>query len=142
MTRFRIGAPAIKARTSKFSAIRPLLFPRTIFEFTFNARNISTVVHKNSKPQTGKDTVDRNPRSHRHNWRRLTGFLSHMILTDFPEPLTDGDIYNVDSLSARTITATSYPAKTPDFVNRVFLVESDVIQVNCESLDTYSNRSL
>ena len=64
---------------------------RTIFELAFIARNIFTGVHKNTKPQMGKDTVYRFLRSHRHNWRRLIGFLSQMIITDFMAPLTAAD---------------------------------------------------
>ena len=88
MTRFMISALLSQAGIRKFRGIRPLLVLRTIFELAFVGRNIFTGVHKNSKPLMGKDTVYRFLRSHRHNWRRLIGFLSRMIITDFLEPLT------------------------------------------------------
>jgi hypothetical protein len=91
MTRFKIGTLLSQAGIRKFRGIRPLLVLRVIFELAFVGRNIFTGVHRISRPQMGKDTVYRFLSCHRHNWRRLIGFLCQMIIRGFLEPLTATD---------------------------------------------------
>ena len=52
-------------------------------------RNIFTGIHRNATAHTGKDAVYRFLSAHRHNWRRLMGFLSQMVIKGFLEPLTE-----------------------------------------------------
>ncbi len=91
---------------------------RTIFELAFIGRNIFTGVHSNSKPQIGKNTVYRFLRSLGHNWRRLIGFLSPIIVTDFLEPLTAADREKVLIL-ATTIYDRSRSSKV-ELLSRVY----------------------
>ncbi|MFA6222171.1 MAG: hypothetical protein WC647_07640 [Desulfomonilaceae bacterium] len=91
MTRFKICTLLNQAGIRQFRGIRPLLVLSAIFELAFVGKNIFTGVHRNSKPQMGKDTVYRFLSCHRYNWRRLIGFLSQMITMAFLEPLTSTD---------------------------------------------------
>ena len=88
MARFKIGALLNRAGINKLRGVRPLLVLRAIFDLAFMGRNIFTGVHKNSSSRMGKDAVYRFLSAHRHNWRRLIGFLSQMIIKGFLEPLT------------------------------------------------------
>ncbi len=88
MAKFKIGTLLNQAGISKLRSIKPLLVLRAIFELAFVGRNIFTGVHNNSRTRMGKDAVYRFLSGHRHNWRRLIGFLSQMIIRGFLEPLT------------------------------------------------------
>jgi len=88
MARFNIGALLNRAGLNKLRGVRPLLVLRAIFDLAFMGRNIFTGIHKNSTSSMGKDAVYRFLSAHRHNWRRLIGFLSQMIIKGFLEPLT------------------------------------------------------
>ena len=89
MARFKIGTLLNRAGIRKLRGVRPLLVLRAIFELAFVGRNIFTGVHKNSASHMGKDAVYRFLSAHRHNWRRLMGFLSQMVIKGFVEPLTE-----------------------------------------------------
>lgn len=88
MTRFKMGTLLNMAGIRKCRGVSPLLVLRTIFELAFWGRNIFTGVHKNSTVSMGKDAIYRFLSVHRHNWRRLVGFLSQMVIKGFLEPLT------------------------------------------------------
>ena len=88
MTRFKMGTLLNLAGIRKYRGVSPLLVLRTIFELAFWGRNIFTGVHKNSTVSMGKDAIYRFLSVHRHNWRRLVGFLSQMVIKGFLEPLT------------------------------------------------------
>ncbi len=89
MARFKIGTLLNQAGIRKLSGISPLLVLRIIFELAFVGRNIFTGIHMNANAHMGKDAVYRFLRAHRHNWRRLMGFLSQMVIKGFLEPLTE-----------------------------------------------------
>ena len=89
MTRFKIGTLLNRAGIRKLRGVSPLLVLRIIFDLAFVGRNIFTGIHKNSTTHMGKDTVYRFLSAHRHNWRRLIGFLSQMVIKGFLEPLTE-----------------------------------------------------
>jgi hypothetical protein len=88
MTRFKIGTLLNRTGIRKLRGVSPLLVLRIIFELAFVDRNIFTGVHKNSTSHMGKDAVYRFLSAQRHNWRRLIGFLSQMVIKGFLEPLT------------------------------------------------------
>jgi hypothetical protein len=89
MTRFKIGTLLNQAGIRKLRGVSPLLVLRIIFELAFVGRNIFTGIHKNSTAHMGKDAVYRFLSAYRHNWRRLIGFLSQMVIKGFLEPLTE-----------------------------------------------------
>ncbi len=88
MAQFKIGTLLNLAGISKLRGVSPLLVLRAIFELAFVGRNIFTGVHRNSTALMGKDAVYRFLSASRHNWRRLIGFLSQMVIKSFLEPLT------------------------------------------------------
>jgi hypothetical protein len=89
MTRFKIGTLLNLSGIRKLRGFSPLLVLRAIFELAFVGRNIFTGVHKNSTSSMGKDAIYRFLSAHRHNWRRLIGFLSQMVIKGFLDPLTE-----------------------------------------------------
>ena len=89
MTRFKMSTLLNLAGMRKLRGVSPLLVLRTIFELAFWGRNIFTGVHKKSTVSMGKDAIYRFLSAHRHNWRRLIGFLSQMVIKGFLEPLTE-----------------------------------------------------
>ncbi len=88
-TRFEIGTLLNRAGIRKLRGVSPLLVLRAVFELWFVGRNIFTGAHMNSTAPMGKDAVYRFLGAHRHIWRRLTMFLSQMIITIFLEPLAE-----------------------------------------------------
>ena len=88
MARFKIGRLLNQAGIRKLRGISPLLVLRIIFELAFVGRNIFNGIHRNTNAHMGKDAVYRFLRAHRHNWRRLMGFLSQMVIKGFLDPLT------------------------------------------------------
>lgn len=89
MARFKIGTLLNQAGIRKLRGVSPLLVLRIIFELVFVGRNIFTGIHRNATAHMGKDAVYRFLSAHRHNWRRLMGFLSQMVIRGFLEPLTE-----------------------------------------------------
>jgi hypothetical protein len=89
MARFKIGTLLNRAGIRKLRGVRPLLVLRAIFDLAFMGRNIFTGVHKNPTAHMGKDAVYRFISVPRHNWRRLIGFLSQMVIKGFLAPLTE-----------------------------------------------------
>jgi len=89
MARFKIGTLLNRAGIRKLRGIRLLLVLRAIFDLAFMGRNIFTGVHKNSTAHMEKDAVYRFISAPRHNWRRLIGFLSQMVIKCLLEPLTE-----------------------------------------------------
>ena len=89
MARFKIGTLLNQAGIRKLRGISPLLVLRILFELAFVGRNIFTGIHRNATAHMGKDAVYRFLSAHRHNWRRLMGFLSQMVIKGFLEPLTE-----------------------------------------------------
>lgn len=89
MARFKIATLLNQAGIRKLRGISPLLVLRIIFELAFVGRNIFTGIHRNATAHIGKDAVYRFLSAHRHNWRRLMGFLSQMVIKGFLEPLTE-----------------------------------------------------
>ncbi|MFC1836157.1 transposase, partial [Thermodesulfobacteriota bacterium] len=61
---------------------------RTIFELAFIGRNIFTGVHQNADSGLGTNVVYRFLSAPHHNWRKLIGLLSQMVIKGFLEPLT------------------------------------------------------
>ncbi len=108
MARFKIGTLLNRAGIRKLTGVGPLLFLRAIFELAFMGRNILTGVHKNSTSPVGKDAVYRYLSAHRHNWRRLIGFLSEMVIKAFLEPLTAAGRKKVISVSQCSKVASNY----------------------------------
>ena len=88
MARFKVGTLLNRAGIKKLRGVSPLLVLRIIFELAFVGRNIFTGIHKNFTAPVGKDAVYRFISAPRHNWRRLIGFLSQVVIKVFLEPLT------------------------------------------------------
>lgn len=89
MGRFTIGTLLNRAGIRKVRGISPLLVFRAVFELAFIGRNIYTGIHQGARECLGKDVVYRFLAAPRHNWRRLIGLLSQMVIKGFLEPLTD-----------------------------------------------------
>ena len=53
---------------------------------------------------------------------------------------TDGDIHNIDLMVTWIITGITNPAKMPDFMSRVFIVESEIIEEQDKRPDSYIDR--
>lgn len=87
--KFKIGTLLHRAGIRKVRGISPLLVFRAVFELAFIGRNIYTGIHQGANVCLGKDVVYRYLSAPRHNWRKLLGLLSQMVIKGFLEPLTD-----------------------------------------------------
>ncbi len=89
MVRFKMGTLLNRAGIRKMRGPSPLLVIRTIFGLAFINRNVFTGVHESPESGLGKDVVYRFLSAPRHNWRKLIGLLSQMVIKGLLEPLTD-----------------------------------------------------